>query len=245
MRTVYSLAETKAKTMCGRFALIEINQALALAFDLPVPAIRPRYNIAPSQPVTALLNDPESGGASFQPLSWGLVPFWAKDKSLAARCINARAETAQEKPAFRAAFRHRRCLVPASGFYEWRREGRARTPFYFAPADPGAPLALAGLWEDWTDGTEHLRSLAILTTAANADMLPVHDRMPVVLPPGAWRLWVDPAAQHPRDLLPLLTPRGDGFLARREVGPYVNDARHEGAACAAPAGGPSPLFPGA
>ncbi len=221
--------------MCGRFALAEINRELAQAFELPVPEIAPRYNIAPSQSVTAIVNDPESGGISFQPLFWGLVPFWAKDKSLAMRCINARAETAHEKPAFRAAFRHRRCLVPASGFYEWRRESRAKTPFYFAPADSAAPLALAGLWEDWTDGTGHLRSLSILTTAANAVMSPVHDRMPVIIRAESWRLWVDPKVQNPRELAPLLTPCDNALLTRREVGAYVNNARHEGAACIAPA----------
>lgn len=224
--------------MCGRFALEKIDVALAGAFGIPVPDVAPRYNIAPSQMALALVNDPESGGASFQALSWGLAPFWAKDKSLAARCINARAETAHEKPAFRAAFRHRRCLVPATGFYEWRRDGRVKTPFFFTPAvppdTPSEPLVLAGIWEDWTDGTEYLRSLSILTTAANATMRPIHDRMPVILRADAWRRWIAPSVQHPRAIADLLTPCEDTFLMRREVGDYVNDARHEGEACLTP-----------
>ncbi len=220
--------------MCGRFALEKIVPAFGEAFGISVPEDTPRYNIAPSQPVTALLNDPESGGASFYPLSWGLVPFWAKDKSLARRCINARSETAHEKPAFRAALQHRRCLVPATGFYEWRREGRAKTPFFFTPDVPSAPLALAGIWEDWTDGTAHLRSLSILTTVANAVMLPIHDRMPVILQPDTWLRWLDPTVQHPGEIADLLAPCDDGFLTRREVGNYVNKTRHEGEACMVP-----------
>ncbi len=202
--------------MCGRFVLEKIDLSFGELFGIPVPECVPRYNIAPSQPVTALINDPESGGASFHILSWGLVPFWAKDKSLAMRCINARSETAHEKPAFRAALRHRRCLVPATGFYEWQREGRTRTPFFFAPAVPSEPLALAGIWEDWTDGTECLRSLSILTTAANAVMRPIHDRMPVILQPDAWLRWLDPAVQHPCEPADLLAPCNAGFLTRRE-----------------------------
>lgn len=230
----YGIIGERYYTMCGRFALVDINKELARAFDLSIPKAAPRYNIAPTQQVMALVHDPEAGGTAFQSLFWGLVPFWAKDKSLAMRCINARAETAYEKPTFRAAFRHRRCLVPATGFYEWKREGRAKTPFYFSPADSTAPLALAGLWENWTDGTEHLRSLSILTTAANAVMSPIHDRMPVIIQADAWRRWVDPAVQNPWELTTLLTPCDDAFLMRREVGTYVNNARHEGEACIAP-----------
>ncbi len=207
--------------MCGRFALEKIDLAFGEAFGIPVPECAPRCNIAPSQSVIALMNVSESGGASFHSLSWGLVPFWAKDKSLAMRCINARSETAHEKPAFRAALRRRRCLIPATGFYEWKREGRTRTPFFFTPAVSSEPLALAGIWEDWTDGTEYLRSLSILTTAANTVMKPVHDRMPVILQAGAWRRWIDPAVQHPREIADLLQPCDDGFLTSRRFSPLA------------------------
>lgn len=221
--------------MCGRFSLSESPAVLAKALGLPVPRVEPRYNIAPMQPVVALVNDAESGGLSFQALRWGLVPFWARDASMAVRCINAKAETVHEKPTFRAAFRHRRCLVPASGFYEWRHEGKAKTPFYFSPANPASPLVLAGIWEDWTDGAEYLRTLSILTTAANATMRPVHDRMPVLLPAEAWRRWLDAGVQHPRALADLLTPYPDGFLRAWRVSPYVNKVGNEGEACIEPA----------
>lgn len=228
-------AYDKEKTMCGRFALAEIPELLARILGLAAPKIRPRYNIAPTQAATVVVNDAESGGVAFQDLVWGLTPFWAKDTSMAARCINARAETVHEKPAFRAAYRHRRCLVPATGFYEWRREGRTKTPFYFFPADPAAPLALAGVWEDWTDGVEHRRSFSIITTAANGTMRPVHDRMPVILPESSWPRWLDPEAQNPRRLADMLAPCPDAFLECRQVGPFVNNARNEGAACIEPA----------
>lgn len=220
--------------MCGRYMLTEIPELLIKMFGLSMPKIRRRYNIAPTQMACALINDVESGGMSFQALSWGLAPFWAKDKTMAARCFNARAETVHEKPTFRAAFRHRRCLIPTNGFYEWRREGRTKTPFYFSPADARMPLVLAGVWEDWTDGTEHVRSFSILTTEANAVMRPVHDRMPVILPETAWRRWVDPQVQNLRELADLLIPCQDTYLASRPVTPYVNDTRNEGVDCIAP-----------
>lgn len=191
--------------MCGRFALAEIPKPLADLFGLPVPTIKPRRTIAPTQPVTVLLRDPERAGPEFQDIIWGLVPFWSKDKKMMAKCFNARSETAHEKPAFRAAFRHRRCLVPVSGFYEWKTEGKTKTPYYFTAANPGEPMVLAGLWEDWTDGHEYLRTATILTMAANGIMLPVHDRMPVVLPPECWNAWLDTRIQNRNELERLLS----------------------------------------
>jgi putative SOS response-associated peptidase YedK len=205
--------------MCGRFALSAIPKALAEPFGLEAPAVEPRRDIRPTQAAMILLREPETGKPEFQGLVWGLVPFWAKDKKNATRAINARAETVHDKPTFRAAFRHRRCLIPASGFYEWRREGKVKTPFYFTPADPDAPLIMAGLWEDWTDGVEHLRSFTILTIGANTLMRPIHDRMPVILPEAAWERWLDPAVQRRDEVADLLCPAEEGFLQSRECGP--------------------------
>ena len=214
--------------MCGRFALEEIPNGLLDVFGLASPPWSPRYNLAPTDYSPVILD--ENGRTSLQALCWGLVPFWSRDKGIGAWLINARAETADEKPAFRAAFRHRRCLVPASGFYEWKREGRKRTPFYFSP--PGAePLVMGGLWEEWTGGDEIIRSFAILTSEANADMAPVHDRMPVILKSGDWARWLDPRVRRKSELADLLRPVADGFLASRVVGSYVNKPGNEGAEC--------------
>jgi putative SOS response-associated peptidase YedK len=175
-----------------------------------------------------MLRDPETGKSSFQSLSWGLVPCWARDKKNASRAINARAETVAEKPTFRASFRHRRCLVPASGFYEWKREGKVRIPYFCAPAQPDAPLVLAGLWEDWTDGTECLRSFAILTTEANTLMRPIPDRMPVILPEAAWARWMDQAVQRREEVAYMLCPAEDGFLQSRAFGPVSGGVADSG-----------------
>lgn len=222
LNTRFSEFGGKRKRMCGRFALAELPGLLLefLGFDVPLPA--PRYNITPTQPVLAVVNDRRGGGVAAQALHWGLVPFWARDRKMAARMINARAETAAEKPAFRAALRYRRCLVPASGFYEWKREGRAKIPHYFSPSVPGDALVMAGLWEDWEFGGEYLRSLAILTVDANSDMAPVHDRMPVILPPEAWAGWLDADTQRVDAVLPLLCPAPAGKLRCRRVGAAVN-----------------------
>ena len=220
--------------MCGRFALEFIPGPLLEAFGLSAPPLPPRYNVAPTQTAPALLRDPDSGRPALQPLLWGLVPFWARDAAGAARLINARLETAAEKPAFRAAFRHRRCLIPASGFYEWRREGKARQPFYFSPGDGEPGLVLAGLWEDWSRDGVHVRSFAILTSAADALVKPYHDRMPVVLPESLWRDWLHPRLQHPKDIEALLARPAENRLQCRPVSPFVNKVENEGPGCIGP-----------
>lgn len=226
----------KAAVMCGRFALAPTPKSLFEHFGVEAPLAPARYNIAPTRYVPLLLREPEAKGRiGCGELFWGLTPFWAKDKKMAARLINARAETVDTKPAFRAAFRHRRCLVPASGFYEWRREGGEKTPFYFTASAPKEGLVFAGVWEEWVGGGEILRSFAILTTAANDDMRPVHDRMPVLVSRDGWERWLDPTVQRRDELEALLAPRPSGALVARRVGTYVNSPAHEGPRCVEPA----------
>ena len=189
--------------MCGRFTQRMSWRELHEQMDLVGTPLnlRPRYNAAPSQDVAAVRGS--DNGRTLSMLRWGLIPSWAKDPAIGHKLINARSETAAEKPSFRAAFRHRRCLIPADGFYEWRRESKTRRPWLFALKD-GAPFAFAGLWETWTvpAGAALTGSLAerspgdavetctILTTAANETVAPVHGRMPVILPPDAWDAWL-------------------------------------------------------
>lgn len=177
--------------MCGRFAFYSPTEATAALFGAEAAAdLAPRYNVAPTQEIAAIRNDRD--GRELVPLRWGLVPFWAKDPSIGNRMINARAETIAEKPSFRAAYRKRRCVILADGFYEWRRETDGKTPYYISLANAD-PLAFAGLWESWTDKStgESLQTATIVTTAANTFMAPLHHRMPVVLVPETATGWLD------------------------------------------------------
>lgn len=197
--------------MCGRYALHSSPEVVALAFGLSdVPAFAPRYNIAPTAPVLIVR---DAGAATVR---WGLVPRWAKDPSVGARMNNARAETVAEKPSFREAYRKRRCLIPANGFYEWKAEGGRKQPYYVYPAR-GELFAFAGLWEQWND----LQTCAIITTEANATMAAVHERMPVIVPPAAYSAWLAGAEG-------LLRPCPDDAIGLRRVGRAVNHARNEG-----------------
>jgi putative SOS response-associated peptidase YedK len=198
--------------MCGRFALKSMPKALAEAFGLEPPETEPRPDIRPGEAAAVLSREAETGRPGFRSLAWGLVLARAGIASKPGRLINARAETLSEKPAFREAFRRRRCLVPASGFYEWRREGRKRLPFFFTPADPAAPLVLAGIREEGPERIGRPGAFAIITTEANAEVRPVHDRMPVILPPAAWKDWLDPKVRDYEDLAKWLGPAKDGFL---------------------------------
>ncbi len=220
--------------MCGRFTLTATPEALAALFDLPdAPALPPRYNIAPTQPVAVVRTAPHDGRRELALVRWGLIPSWAKDPSIGSRLINARAETVAEKPSFRSAFKRRRCLVPASGFYEWRAEGGRKQPYYIYAAD-GAPLAIAGLWEHW-EGPEGdvVESCTLLTTEANDLVRPIHDRMPVFLPPAAFADWLDPDIDQPGPLLALLAPYPAAAMAAHAVSPLVNAVRNDGPACVA------------
>jgi putative SOS response-associated peptidase YedK len=220
--------------MCGRISLSTPPDELAEEFELTQLPLdfRPRYNIAPSQKILAIVAEPGAGRrASF--FRWGLVPFWAKDPSIGNRMINARAETVAEKPAYRNAFARRRCLVPVDGFYEWRKQGSGKVPMHIRLASD-RPFALAGMWEEWKPkGGVPLRSCTILTTSCNPFMAPIHDRMPVILPRDARARWLDPASS-PADLRDLLVPYSETDLHAYEVSTLVNSPANDVAECLEP-----------
>ncbi|AGY60231.1 SOS response-associated peptidase [Gloeobacter kilaueensis] len=217
--------------MCGRFALYSSAEELAEAFALSeLPPVAARYNIAPTQPVVAIRSD-ASGERRAVFLRWGLIPAWAKDPTIGNRLINARAETIAEKPAFRSAFKYRRCLIPASGFYEWQRTGNKKQPFYIHPHGD-RPFAFAGLWEHWQEpGGSELETCTILTTAANQQTKAIHDRMPVILESQSYELWLDTSVQKPQVLLPLLVPYSAGQIEIYPVSTAVNNPANDGPLC--------------
>jgi len=220
--------------MCGRFALIASAPRLARLLGLvQVPEMAPRYNIAPSQPVAAVRATPD-GARRMDMLRWGLIPAWAKGPKPDYRMINAKAETLAERPAFRVAFRRRRCLIPADGFYEWQRLKDRKQPFYISRRDDD-PLAFAGLWEQWSgDGDPVVESCTIMTTTANETVAPVHERMPVILEPGDFERWLDPSLGDVRLLQPLLRPWDPEALQALPVSSFVNSPRNEGPRCIQP-----------
>jgi len=232
--------------MCGRFSLSQSAEAIAEVFALPeVPSWEARYNIAPTQLVPAVWQASEQSDRQFHLLRWGLIPSWAKDPAIGARLINARAETVTEKPSFRAAFRQRRCLVVADGFYEWqhrvlveetspakspRQQGK-KQPFYFRLQD-GKPFAFAGLWEHWqAPNGEVIESCTILTTVANELLCPIHDRMPVILNPKDYDLWLDPLVQQVEPLQQLLRPYPDVAMTSYPVSTLVNNPANNSLEC--------------
>ena len=221
--------------MCGRYSLTTPVGALQILFEFEdLPNLAPRYNIAPTQEVAAVRAAPDApapeGGARRQlaMLRWGLIPSWAKDPAIGARMINARAETLAEKPAFRAAFRARRCLLPADGFYEWQaREGGPKQPFHIARQD-GGPFAFAGLWERWRDPADGatVESCTIVTTAADARLRPIHHRMPVILAQENFGLWLDSAA--PLDRLQAVLAADPGLdLVATAISTRVNKVAND------------------
>lgn len=230
--------------MCGRYVLTTPADALAAHFAASTGGLvlTPRWNIAPMTDIVVVRS--VEGRRTLSMLRWGLVPSWARDPSIAAKLINARSETAAEKPSFREAVRKRRCIVPASGFYEWKRVGSRKQPWYFRAADatarpmaatpaasPGrGTLAMAGLWETWkaADG-EFVETCCLLTTGANAVMAPVHDRMPVLLDDDGIRRWLDPETRDAKDLADLLHPAPDAALDAYPVSPAVNSVRNDDA----------------
>lgn len=225
--------------MCGRFTLATPGSELQRRFGLPEPPeLRPRYNIAPTQSIAIVRR--HDSGRELALVRWGLVPSWADDPGIGSRMINARAETVAEKPAFRAAFRKRRCLVPADGFYEWQARDGRKQPFLIRRRDH-APFAFAGLWEHWEGpkgrpdqrAEPSLQTATLITTRANAVLEPLHERMPVILDPADYDLWLDPAAPW-QMAETLLRPCRDDALESEPVSTRVNSVRHDDPACVAP-----------
>jgi putative SOS response-associated peptidase YedK len=221
--------------MCGRFTLSSPGEVVAELFELAeVPDLTPRYNVAPTQPVTAVLLMGDDTTRRLQMLRWGLIPSWAQDPNIGARMINARAETAATKPAFRSVFRQRRCLVVADGFYEWQKLERRKQPFYIRMRD-GRPFAFAGLWEHWEgpDGRA-IDSCTVITTGPNELMAPLHDRMPVILNSNDYGIWLDPCTQETSALQCLLRPYPADEMSAYPVGTRVNNPSVDDPECIHP-----------
>ncbi len=219
--------------MCGRFTITMRPEELQREFPwIIIPAqMQPRYNIAPTQPVAVITNENPQQVDFYR---WGLIPSWAKDISIGARLINARAETLPEKPSFRHAFARRRCLILADGFYEWAVNQKAKQPYYIR-LKSAKPFAFAGLWENWQDdqGNE-LRSCTIITTHANELVSRIHERMPVILAPENYSLWLAKEEKLPSELSQLLVPYPAQEMIMHPISAYVNNPRHDDAECIKP-----------
>ncbi|MDQ1438307.1 MAG: hypothetical protein QOK43_1936 [Acidimicrobiaceae bacterium] len=229
--------------MCGRFVSATPPAVLADTFRVDEVKLggggdggtgpEPSYNVAPTDDVIAVAVS-KDGHRQLGTFRWGLVPSWAKDMSIGNRMINLRADTVKDKPSFRKTLARRRCIIPADGFYEWKDmgKGRKKQPF-FIRARSGEPLALAGLWEVWKDreqqDAEWLKSCTIITTEPNALLAPIHDRMPVVLPPSVWDVWLDPANDDVAELEKLLVPSPEDLLELYPVSAEVNSVQNNGA----------------
>jgi putative SOS response-associated peptidase YedK len=231
--------------VCGRYAATKDPATLAAEFDAvdDTESYQPRadYNVAPTKDEVTVVQrhprdeegnpDPDTTVRSLRVMRWGLIPHWAKDKSIGSRMINARADSAASKPAFKTSLARRRCLVPADGWYEWRREGKAKQPFYMTSTD-GSSLAFAGLWATWRDKSEEdaepLVSYTVLTTDAVGQLTDIHDRMPLVLPREHWDRWLDPDVDDVSDLLVPPSPELVEALELRPVSSAVNSVRNNG-----------------
>lgn len=226
--------------MCGRFSLSASPEAIQELFSLSdAPKSPARYNIAPSQPVAAVRATTLGGKRDFTFFNWGLVPFWAKEPSIGARMINARAETVAEKPSFRAAFRYRRCLIPADGYFEWVNTDEGKQPFHIHQPS-NAPFAFAGLWERWEspDGSA-IESCTIITTEANQDVRKIHHRMPAILFPQDFERWLSPEDQKGTALLPVIQQIPEGVLVANPVSKAVNRPVNDSPECIQPLAAPA------
>jgi putative SOS response-associated peptidase YedK len=224
--------------MCGRFVSSSPPDQIAAYFDaalsetLAEHPLAPNYNTAPTNDIYAVVDTPE--GRRVEVFHWGLIPVWAKDMKLGQKMINARAETVATKGAFKPALKRKRCIIPADGFYEWqKRPGQKTKQPYFIHRLDGEPLAFAGLWESWRDpnlgpDAPWLQSCTIITTTANETMAPIHDRMPVILPPKAWDTWLDRDNQDLDEVSGLLVPAPKELLTLRPVSTQVNNVRNKG-----------------
>jgi putative SOS response-associated peptidase YedK len=220
--------------MCGRFTLGATAPDLAAQFGLAtVPTWRPRYNIAPTQEVLVIRQPSSQASREARLYRWGLVPSWAKDPAIGNRLINARAETVASKPAFRHAFKERRCLVLADGFYEWHKEGARKQPYHIRLRN-GRPFAFAGLWEHWENAEAAIDSCTLLTTTPNAVMRPLHDRMPVILSAAEYDQWLDCHGQDVEPLHAILRPYPGDDLIAYPVSTRVNNPANETPECLAP-----------
>lgn len=221
--------------MCGRFALSSLPADIITHFQLnECVDFGPRYNIPPGTDIPVIRQSPE-GKRVLHLLRWGLVPHWAKDPGIGAKLNNARGESVVEKPSFRDAFKRRRCLVPANGFYEWKAEGKLKQPYYISPKD-GQPMAMGGLWESWKapDGSI-LRTVCIVTVGPNAVMAPIHDRMPVIVPPEHWQDWLSSSVD---EIQSLVSPCGDDLLQAWPVSRLMSKTTDDDVGLTAP--NPSP-----
>ena len=222
--------------MCNRYRLTHSKPYLAERFEAPADEIedRPRYNIAPTQPVLTVREKDGQKSRQFTTMRWGLIPAWAKDMSIGTRTLNARSETITKTPAFRESILTKRCLIPADGFYEWRKMGTVKQPYCFEVGE-GEIFAFAGLWDEWTspDG-EVIESCTILTTGPNSLVSDLHDRMPVIVPPDKYDLWLDPDITDFEAIRDILKPYDPELMRRYPVSTRLNNSRNDDAESAAP-----------
>ena len=217
--------------MCGRFTLSQPPDAIASVFDLAqIPPLEPRYNIAPTQLIPVVLYPSLQSEKQLQMFHWGLIPSWAKAPAIGAKLINARAETVSEKPSFKSAFKKRRCLIIADGFYEWQRQEGKKQPYYFRLQNEQI-FAFAGLWEHWQSSAEEtIDSCTILTTEANDLLRPIHDQMPVIIAPKDYELWLNPV-EKAETLQPLLRPYQADLMTSYAVSTKVNNPKNNTPEC--------------
>ena len=220
--------------MCGRFTLRSSPEVIAEVFELAKQTpLKPHFNIAPSQSVAVVRQQPETHRRELVLLRWGLIPSWADDPSLGNRMTNARSETVATKPTFRKPFRARRCLVIADGFYEWQKLDGKKQPFYIR-FKKDRPFGFAGLWERWEKEGPSIETCTILTTEANDLMKPIHDRMPVIIPPDHYERWLDSAIIHENELSAMLRPYDAQAMTAYPISTLVNNAKNDVAECIEP-----------
>ena len=222
--------------MCGRYRLSRRKQIIEEHFDSVSGEEdwTPRYNIAPTQPVPIIRQHPKEPVRESSLVRWGLIPSWSKDSSASAKMINARSETAATLPAFRDAMKSRRCIIPADGFYEWQKKGKAKQPYCFE-VNEGSLFAFAGIWDRWKDPSgQWVKSCSILTTTANAVTSAVHDRMPVILDPDSYDLWLDPGMRNVNVASELLKPYDARSMRCYPVATRVNHVANDDEGCSAP-----------
>ncbi|MGA9998107.1 MAG: SOS response-associated peptidase [Pyrinomonadaceae bacterium] len=213
--------------MCGRFTLKAPKKVIAKQFGVRIEdELVPHYNIAPTQTVAAIRLAQGGEGMEFIRLDWGLIPSWAKDTTIASKLINARSETLSEKPSFREALKRRRCLIVADGFFEWDKKGKTKQPYYFQLKD-GLPFAFAGLWERWAGHEEGgVETCTIITTTPNELLAQVHDRMPVILPPEVYSMWLDEEVRNGEMRKELLSPYPSSEMIAYPVSRQVNSPQN-------------------